>query len=154
VTDSEVSSRLRPRNPTDRLMSPYPRRNRPSIKLLLNPHPNATPPKFLFSSTHHIASEERAVIRFIHSARREPQNRLRCILLACDKAIAVEFEKQDAGHEARTLVAIKERVVTHDTCRVGRRHIDDVSGLGIGMLLLRTSQGGLQQPTIAQTSSA
>jgi YD repeat-containing protein len=107
----------------------------------------------LFPSAHHVAPEERAVIRFIHSAGRKLQNRLCGIFLACDKAIAVEFEKQDADHEARTLVAIKERVVAHNTRRIGRRHVDDVSGLCIGMLLLGTGQRGLQQPAIAQTSS-
>jgi hypothetical protein len=69
----------------------------------------------LFLSAYHIGTEERAVIRFIEGAGGELQNRLCGIFLACDKAIAVEFEKQDADYEARTLVAIEERVVAQDT---------------------------------------
>jgi hypothetical protein len=47
--------------------------------------------RVLFFSAHHIATQERAVIRFIEGAGRELQNRLCGIFLARDKAIAVEF---------------------------------------------------------------
>ena len=89
------------------------------------------------------------VIGFIEGPIRELQNRLCSIFLARGKAIAVEFEKQDAHYEASTLVAIDERVIAHNTCRIGRRHIDHVRALGIGILLLRAGQCRLQQPPIA-----
>jgi len=47
--------------------------------------------------------QERAVVRFIERAGSELQNRLCGIFLARDKAVAVEFEKQDhaAGSKLR-----------------------------------------------------
>ena len=54
----------------------------------------------LFLSAHHIATQERAVTLFVEGAVRELQNRSCGIFLARDKAIAVEFEKQDADYEA------------------------------------------------------
>jgi hypothetical protein len=66
--------------------------------------------KVLFLFAQHIVTEERGVSRFIEGTGRELQNRLCGIFLARDKAIAVEFEKQDTDYKAGTLVAIKERL--------------------------------------------
>ena len=68
-----------------------------------------------------------------------------CIFLACDKAITVEFKKQNADYEAGSLVAIDERVIADNSCRIGRCHIDDAGCLRISGYLPRPRKRGLQQ---------
>ena len=76
------------------------------------------------------------------------------IFLAGDEAIAIELQKQDSGYEARTLLTVEERVVAQDARRIGSGHIDNVSGLGVGKLLLGTDQRRLEQATMAQACSS
>jgi len=73
------------------------------------------------------------------------------VFLAGLKVEAVELKKQDTDHETGSLVAIDERVVVDDTGGVESGHLDDVARSGIGMMLAGTSQGRLQQPSIAQS---
>ena len=72
----------------------------------------------------------------------------------CGEASAVEFEEQDANHETGALVAIDERMVAHDACRIGCCQVEEVGRIGIGVKLLRASKRGIQQGVIPHTGRA
>jgi hypothetical protein len=76
------------------------------------------------------------------------------IFLFSPEIEAVEFEEKNADHKTSFLVAIIKRMVADNPARVKRGHFDDVSGAGIGVVLARTSQRGLQKPFIAPSATA
>ena len=51
-------------------------------------------------------------------------------------------------------VAIDERVIAHEAHRIGRRQIEQVGCIHIGMNLLRPGKGGLEQAAVAQARRA
>lgn len=59
------------------------------------------------------------------------------IFFSDSKPVAVEFQKKDAHHKPRALVAIGEGMIAHNPCRTGGRHADDVCLRGIGQMLER-----------------
>jgi hypothetical protein len=100
-----------------------------------------------------LARQEPGVTRLVERARRQRQDGLRGIRLAGGKAVTVEFEEQDADHEADALVAVDEGVIAHQARRRPRpgrwrrarrrRRASGVAGLG-----------GLQQAAVAQARRA
>jgi len=87
---------------------------------------------------------------FAECAGGKIQNRPRGILLTRDEADAVELEEKNAYDESRPFVAIDKGMITDDACRIERGHCDDVTRVGIGMVLGGPSQSGLEKPSVPQ----
>jgi hypothetical protein len=63
----------------------------------------------------------------------------------------VQFEKEDPDEEAGALVAVDECMVADDASDVAGCHIDSVRVIAIGVELVRTSEGGLEEAPITDT---
>ena len=103
---------------------------------------------------HGIRSQKSGISGVIELAGGESQNRLRRVLLARRKPIAVQLQKQDADHESRALVPVDEGMVVDNARRVDRSKVDHVRRPSISLVLLRPSQGGSQETRLPDTRGA
>jgi hypothetical protein len=91
------------------------------------------------------------ISNFIERACCEIPDGLSSVFFAGFEVEAVEFEKQNPDYETGSLVAIDEGMVADNAGGVKSGHAHDVGAVGVGMVLAGTGQGGLQQPSIAQS---
>lgn len=98
----------------------------------------------VFLCRRYIRPQKSAIAGFIQVPGRQSQDRLCSVFLAGGEKIAIEFEKQDTHHKAGALIAIHERTAAHDASRIGGGHVYDIGRLGIGEMLLRQGQRGLE----------
>jgi len=64
--------------------------------------------------------------------------------------MAVDFQEQNSNDEAGALVAVEERMVAEDAGGIGSGERRRVRVVALGLELLRSSEGGLQQTAVAQ----
>jgi len=98
-----------------------------------------------------VGPQPRRVCGLIERARRKAQNRLGCVLLACNESEAVEFQEQDTDYKSRSLVAIDKGMVADKAAGIKGSDLDHVRGVGISVVLEGARQSGLQKPFIAQS---
>jgi hypothetical protein len=98
-----------------------------------------------------IGPHPRSVSGFVECACRKAQDGLSGVFLAGLEGEAVEFQEENADHETNTLIAIHERVIADDAGCVKSSHGNDVSTVGIGMVLAGSGQSGLQKASVAQS---
>src|SRR5277367_1176186 len=80
---------------------------------------------------------------FIHRAGSEFKDGLGRRFLARREAIAIEFEKEYADNKTRTLIAIDERVILHNTGCVLSRKLDYIVAL-VGEMVQRPAECGVE----------
>ena len=92
----------------------------------------------------------RSETRLIQNAGSEVEHRKYAFGIGRHQLEAIQQEKQFDRDEGRSFVAVNEWMVAEHASSQDRGEPDDPGRLGIGQVLLRTGQGGPQQPGVMQ----
>jgi hypothetical protein len=113
--------------------------------MIIDPSPSSARSRPLRIGAHKFAEA-----LFVHRAGGKFKYCLRRRFLAGRETITIEFQKQNADDEPRSLVAVKERVILHDAGCVRSRKLDNI-GACVCVVIERTTECGLKKSLITQT---
>src|SRR6266480_6090332 len=100
------------------------------------------------SCTFRIGPQPLCVSSFVELARREGKNSLNNIFFARRKVEPIQLQEHDTCQETRSLISVNEWMIPDNTGSVEWRHLDDVNGLSVRVVLTWPGEGRFQKPAI------
>src|SRR5437667_6738931 len=100
------------------------------------------------SCTFRIGPQPLCISSFVELARREAENSLNNIFFARHKVKPIQLQEHDTRQETGSLISVNEWMIPDNTGSVECRHLDDVNGLSVRVVLARPGEGRFQKPTI------